>query len=367
MNVRDFGNATQDMPRLIVHPRTPLAWEIQLKAGENYLGRAFANDFKIEDPSVSGAHCQILVQAGQVTVKDLGSTNGTFVNRAPVQEATLTPGQTLHLGGVELLFAPDELAAVPRPGSAPPPVPPVAQPPVPPPMTELRLSPRPGPARLAPPVPAAETEPARPAHALPAAGPARPHGATAVHVGVQSCKFHPAAAARWLCPACQKYYCDACVGSKRVGPTQQRLCRACGGECVPVIASVRAPKVKTLKQYSDAAILARSIGFAFAGAVLSSIIWVGIVWLTSFDVSFIFALMAGALCGYGVKLGSQDRPGLLFSAIAVFFCLLSIVISKFAAVVITGMFFAGITKLATDVLGVVVGCWLAHWLSGGDG
>jgi len=94
------------MARLVVNPGSPTAWEIQLKPGANTLGRGFANDFKIPDASVSGSHCQITIDDGNAVIKDLGSTNGTFVNRAQVKEARLQPGQTIHLGGVEMLFNP---------------------------------------------------------------------------------------------------------------------------------------------------------------------------------------------------------------------------------------------------------------------
>src|SRR6266568_1009815 len=101
------------MARLVVNPGSPTAWEIELKAGANTIGRGFANDFKISDPSVSGSHCRIIIDSGNVIIKDLGSTNGTFINRAPVTEATLLPGQTIHLGGVEMLFRSDAPAEAP--------------------------------------------------------------------------------------------------------------------------------------------------------------------------------------------------------------------------------------------------------------
>src|SRR2546425_9447049 len=99
------------MARLVVNPGSPVAWEIELKPGTNLLGRGFANDFKIEDPSVSGSHCQIVVTDRTTVLKDLGSTNGTFVNRAPVKEAVLQSGQTIHLGGVEMIFQSDAPAS----------------------------------------------------------------------------------------------------------------------------------------------------------------------------------------------------------------------------------------------------------------
>src|SRR5258708_21890661 len=108
------------MPKLVVNPGTPQAREFELKPGTNYLGRGFANDFKIEDPSVSGSHAEIVLNGAAVLVKDLGSTNGTFINRSQVTEATLQPGHLLRLGGVEMLFQCDETAAVPVVSSAVP-------------------------------------------------------------------------------------------------------------------------------------------------------------------------------------------------------------------------------------------------------
>ena len=110
------------MARLVVQPGSPAAWEIKLKAGTNSLGRSPANDFKLDDPSVSGSHCQIVVENENAVIKDLGSTNGTYVNRAPVKEAALQPGQTIHLGGLEMMFYADapayagaaQAAAAPR-------------------------------------------------------------------------------------------------------------------------------------------------------------------------------------------------------------------------------------------------------------
>src|SRR5205807_3089231 len=126
------------MAKLVVNPGSPAAWEIQLKPGTNFIGRGFANDVKLTDPSVSSSHCQIVVNEDSALIKDLGSTNGTFINRAPVKEAALQPGQTVHLGGVEMAFYLDTTDPVTAPETAPPPVRPIpvlvrlpAAPPVP--------------------------------------------------------------------------------------------------------------------------------------------------------------------------------------------------------------------------------------------
>lgn len=68
------------------------------------IGRADGNTFQIVEPSVSGRHCEVRLQANELVVRDLLSTNGTFVEGRKITEAVLKPGQTLRLGEVELRF-----------------------------------------------------------------------------------------------------------------------------------------------------------------------------------------------------------------------------------------------------------------------
>ena len=66
------------------------------------IGRADGNDFQIVDTSISGRHCEVRLRGNELEVRDLRSTNGTFVDDKLVTEAILQPGQTLRLGEVEL-------------------------------------------------------------------------------------------------------------------------------------------------------------------------------------------------------------------------------------------------------------------------
>jgi len=352
------------MPRLLVNPGTPQAWEIELKPGTNHLGRGFANDFQIEDPSVSGSHCQIMVQEDTAVLRDPGSTNGSFVDGVRVQDAVLQSGQSVRLGSVQMIFYADDVAKV-RTSPIQPVA--VAEQAVAQPVvgaervgspvvsgTKLRISGR----SASPPAVAAPTvapSPAAPvAHAQ--------QGPEPIDAGKAACKFHPQAAAAFLCPKCQKYFCGTCVMMQ----THHALCRACGRACVPVQSRFVPAKAERAKVYSDGVVLMRCLGFGFGAALLVAAVWGGLSRLMKFDVVFIFAIGAGAACGYAVKLASQDRAGAVFSIIAIFFCLLAIALGKWAATAVGVMFYSGITKLLTDVLGVVVGCWLAWWLSGGD-
>lgn len=66
------------------------------------MGRAPRADFIVEAALVSRLHCQFrLTHEGALTVEDLGSTNGTFVNDEKINEASLAAGDRVRVGRVE--------------------------------------------------------------------------------------------------------------------------------------------------------------------------------------------------------------------------------------------------------------------------
>lgn len=74
----------------------------ELKSERTTVGRLEDNNFQIAEPSVSSHHCEIILRGSEIIVKDLNSTNGTYINDQPITEAPLKPGQILRLGKVEL-------------------------------------------------------------------------------------------------------------------------------------------------------------------------------------------------------------------------------------------------------------------------
>jgi hypothetical protein len=212
------------MYRLLVNPGTPQAWEIQLKPGVNRIGRNEENDFTIPHTSVSGSHCEITISEAGVLLKDLGSTNGTFVNRAPVREVWLQPGQHVQFGPVDMAFESDTMPpAVPAAASPPIPIPV----PVPASGRPLTLNPAAGGLRITKPHAEESTEPPPEVEEeaeLPPGGPAT------VDAGNAVCKFHIKTPARFLCNRCRKYFCDLCVTTRGVG----KYCRTCGQPCTPL-------------------------------------------------------------------------------------------------------------------------------------
>ena len=90
------------MPKLVVLNEGLTVRSHELNVDKTTIGRVEDNAFQIPEASISSHHCEILLRGGDVVVKDLNSTNGTFINGAPVTESVLKLGQTLRLGQVEL-------------------------------------------------------------------------------------------------------------------------------------------------------------------------------------------------------------------------------------------------------------------------
>jgi hypothetical protein len=67
------------------------------------LGRGTDADIRVEDPGVSRKHCEIVVGTPAI-VRDLKSTNGTFLNGEKVSESPLEDGAVVKIGGTSLVY-----------------------------------------------------------------------------------------------------------------------------------------------------------------------------------------------------------------------------------------------------------------------
>jgi hypothetical protein len=183
--------------------------KLTLKPGINRIGRNATNDCSIDDVSVSGTHCEVIVGPDAVRVRDLDSTNGTFVDEFRIRETFLHEGQVLRIGSCAFCYIPDaaraptsvRLSALPAP-IAPPLPPPVASVPVPP-----------------------------------------------VAPGVKTCANHPSQVAVFVCKKCAGNFCNSCINEQIIANRKLRFCRTCGEECV----SLRepAPPVKRTPNFFE--------------------------------------------------------------------------------------------------------------------
>jgi pSer/pThr/pTyr-binding forkhead associated (FHA) protein len=69
------------------------------------IGRSTGAEFMLDAPLVSRLHCQLSAADDVLHVKDLDSTNGTFVNGERVVSAKLQPGDRLRIGRAELTIS----------------------------------------------------------------------------------------------------------------------------------------------------------------------------------------------------------------------------------------------------------------------
>jgi pSer/pThr/pTyr-binding forkhead associated (FHA) protein len=67
-------------------------------------GRHPASDIFLDDITVSRSHAEFRCENGQFRIIDAGSLNGIYVNRQPVDSATLTTGDEIQIGNFRLVF-----------------------------------------------------------------------------------------------------------------------------------------------------------------------------------------------------------------------------------------------------------------------
>jgi hypothetical protein len=150
----------------------------ELNWGTTRLGRAEDNDLRLDHPSISSHHCQIELGLDFVLIRDLGSTNGTFIDGQRVAEARLEPGQALRLGDVEVLVE-RSLAQITVPEPEPPKLP----------------------------------------------------QSVVLGDGSESCLNHPAVRAAWRCTYCRNIFCNPCIHHLHIkGGRRHKFCPHCHNE-----------------------------------------------------------------------------------------------------------------------------------------
>ncbi|MDB6057132.1 MAG: hypothetical protein JWO95_976 [Verrucomicrobiales bacterium] len=112
------------MAKLVVLSESLAGKTHELTVDTTTVGRVEDNAFQIEEASVSSHHAEIIRRGNDVVIKDLNSTNGTFINGQQITgEGVLKPGQILRLGQIELRLEDGSAASASssKPASAPSP------------------------------------------------------------------------------------------------------------------------------------------------------------------------------------------------------------------------------------------------------
>src|SRR3954451_24812926 len=91
-------------PRLVVVTGV-MSGEVFIVTGSDVsFGRDASNQICFPDAALSRRHCQFASESGRWIVRDLHSSNGTFVNGIPVPPQPLDYGDRISVGGSVLLF-----------------------------------------------------------------------------------------------------------------------------------------------------------------------------------------------------------------------------------------------------------------------
>ena len=95
-------------PKLAAVAGPKLGMVMALDETRTSVGRDATNRLCLASMWVSRRHCLIERQGGRVTISDLGSHNGTFVNGVPVKERVLAHGDQVRVGDSVFLFLLEE-------------------------------------------------------------------------------------------------------------------------------------------------------------------------------------------------------------------------------------------------------------------
>ncbi len=105
--------AVQALPptsALLIMQRGPSAGaRFLLDADRTTAGRSTSADIFLDDVTVSRKHVEFVREAGQFVVRDVGSLNGTYVNRQRIDQATLRAGDEVQIGKYRMTFHPSRL------------------------------------------------------------------------------------------------------------------------------------------------------------------------------------------------------------------------------------------------------------------
>ncbi|HOG49928.1 MAG TPA: FHA domain-containing protein, partial [Lentisphaeria bacterium] len=99
------------MPKLIIQEDYKVTGEFVIPQGESLVGRCVEAALSLDHNGVSRQHCRLHRDGDVVTIEDLNSRNGTFVNAHPVYAPTkLNHLDQIQIDEVLLIFDADDLS-----------------------------------------------------------------------------------------------------------------------------------------------------------------------------------------------------------------------------------------------------------------
>jgi hypothetical protein len=104
----DVGIGLAELPRgvglLVVKRGSDTGVRFTLESAVTQAGRHPESDIFLDDITVSRRHAEFVTRDQVTTVRDVGSLNGTYVNRERIDEARLSSGDEVQIGKFKLLY-----------------------------------------------------------------------------------------------------------------------------------------------------------------------------------------------------------------------------------------------------------------------
>ncbi len=99
-----FKEERRQSYKIIIRSENKIQGEYLIRKKRVSIGRHRDNDLRIDDPLISRQHAQVIQQGRTTYLRDLNSTNGTYVNAKRVDIAPLEEGTTIQIGNFQLTF-----------------------------------------------------------------------------------------------------------------------------------------------------------------------------------------------------------------------------------------------------------------------
>jgi hypothetical protein len=100
----EYGEVPVGIGMLVVKRGPNVGSRFALDSDIVRAGRHPESDIFLDDITVSRRHVEIAREGGRYVVRDVGSLNGTYLNRERVESATLSDGDELQIGTFKLVF-----------------------------------------------------------------------------------------------------------------------------------------------------------------------------------------------------------------------------------------------------------------------
>jgi DNA-binding NtrC family response regulator len=91
---------------LVVNPRSDNERHAQFDGSRVTIGSDETGDLVLDDTTVSRTHCRLSHEGDAYCIRDLDSTNGTFINGVRIKEAFIEPGSVIVCGNTRIRFEP---------------------------------------------------------------------------------------------------------------------------------------------------------------------------------------------------------------------------------------------------------------------